>query len=100
MKKTKSSNGRPRNARQTHFESLHSDWRYIALRTAGEGHLVEYFVSPEQKVYRRAFGWEVPTLQFDSPLLPNDYNIRLVFVTSKKMRLHVKKTLKQISRRG
>lgn len=88
--------------RPTTFLRVCEGWRIFAVEdhyADGTPVRYEFILSPEQKVYRHASSWEIPTLVIDADILPPEHHIRLVRITSKKEATRIRKALRKQDRR-
>lgn len=104
MKKQKSNradrNYIPSGQRPTRFINVLDDWKRAVLHAKDVDektvqHPMEYFVSPEKKVYRRAFMWEHPNIVIGSPLMMPEQEIRLKRVRNKKLCKEVRRAVRR-----
>lgn len=97
MKKRKHS-ANPPDARETRFISMLDGWQSVLIEEPFGFTPIECIISPDNKTYRRANGWEKPMLVIHADILPPEHHIRLVRVTNLMLRKLAKKALRNRAR--
>jgi hypothetical protein len=92
----------PRTQPDTKFLRVLDLWKATRCTIIDDvtGHVLEYLISPKGTVYRRAYGFEKPSLVIDSPVLPPEHHVRLVRIVDKTVIKEVMRALRRQERLG